>query len=168
MRLGQRLIGRDAIERAAHGGLLLAFVVVGAVLVHVVQVAAARTPPGTVFRAESPEFHDQVLSMALGDQTGLVTAIERPRDWANSDPAAQTAADGGRSLLVAWEHGGCDAAAILTFDRSPSGYRLDIRADHGFGIGCSELCIVEGLRIRFSEPVPPGSISVRRDRSPCA
>jgi hypothetical protein len=164
----QRLIGRDAIERAAHGGAFLALVVAGAVLVHVVQVVAARTPPGTVFRTESPEFHDQLMSMVLGDQTGLVTAIERPSDWANSDPAGQTAADGGSSLLVAWEHGGCDAAAILTFDRSASGYRLDIRADHGFRIGCSELCIVEELRIRLSEPVPPGAISVRRDRSPCA
>ena len=126
--------------------------------------SACQTPAGTVFKANVTQ-PDGSYSMpvALGDQTGLVTAIESTSgDWSNGSlPAVQQDPAEPHAVLVSWGTGACDDATGLSFDASDAGYSLVIHIDEGFNLGgCTAQLLIRGLRVRFSKAIPTDSITV--------
>ena len=156
---------RTAEDRAARGAALLALLAIAAVLV---STWIARTPPGTVFRTVvGGGVGSHSVSVALGDTTGLVTAIEPAS--AAGPPSVLPIVDGADAVVVTWGTQACDQATTFTFQSSADGYRLAFRIDHGglFTYGCQgNLSDVQGMRIRFSQPVPVASIVIQGDGSP--
>jgi hypothetical protein len=126
--------------------------------------SACQTPAGTVFKANVMQ-PDASYSMpvALGDQTGLVTAIESATgDGSGSLPAVQEDPDDPHAVIVSWGTGACDKATGLSFEGFDAGYRLDIQIDEGFNLtGCTAQVVIRGLRVRFSKGIPVDSITVR-------
>jgi hypothetical protein len=133
-------------------------------------VAAACLPPaGTLFETtitqpdgSSPE------PVVLGDQTGLVAAIESATgDTADGfELIARPDPHDANAVIVTWVGGACEDELAMSFYRSGEAFRLhvDVRGGPGIGGGCPAIALIRGLRIQFSEPVPAGSIMVSRTR----
>jgi len=86
--------------------------------------SACQTPAGTVFKAnvmQSDWSHS--MPVVLGDQTGLVTAIESTStDWSNGSlPTVREDMDDPHAVIVSWGTGACDKATGLSFHDSPAG-----------------------------------------------
>ena len=132
-------------------GVLLAFV-----------VAACGGPAGTVFKivTASPDGSNR-MPVALGDETGLVTAIEGAKGSSGvgfeqvlveADPADA------KAVIVSWTSGACDDDTSIGFKRSGTDFTLRLRVNNGFETGCTANLVFHAIRIRFSEPVPADSI----------
>jgi len=124
--------------------------------------SACQTPAGTVFKANVTD-GSHSMPVVLGDQTGLVTAIESTTgDWSNGGlPAVRGDLDDPHAVIVSWGTGACDKASSLSFHDSDAGFRLDIQIDEGFNLtGCTADLLIRGLRVRFSKAIPLTSITV--------
>jgi hypothetical protein len=126
-----------------------------------VSATACDKPAGTPFRTTvlQPD-GSYPIPVLLGDQTGLVVAIESavvedPGGLPNvrPDPVDPNA------VIVVWGTGACDDDVDVSFRRSSPGYRLDIEVHAGFTFGCSAQLLFRALRIRFSEAVPAATIA---------
>lgn len=126
--------------------------------------AACQAPAGKVFKATVVQPDGSYpMPVALGDQTGLVTAIEPANGtWSSGDlPSIQVDVGDPNSVIVSWGTGACVDDTGLSFDRTTTGYSLSIQVHSGLILGCTAQLLVRGLRVRFSAAVPANSISVQ-------
>jgi hypothetical protein len=97
----------------------------------------------------------------LGDQTGLVTAIESaPGEGDGEGPSVRPDPDDPKAVIVSWGTGACDDDTGVALQRSGAGFRMDIDVHEGFNLGCTAQLLFRGLRVRFSEAVPADAIDV--------
>jgi hypothetical protein len=128
----------------------------------VVMVSACQAPAGTQFRATvvQPD-GSYAMPVVLGDQTGLVTAIEAaPGDGGSERPSVQPDPDDPNAVIVSWGTGACDDDTAVALRRSGAGFRMDIVVHEGLNLGCTAQLLFRGLRVRFSESVPDDAIDV--------
>ncbi len=137
-----------------------------AVLLMIV-AAACLAPAGTRFETTITQPDGSYPKpVVLGDQTGLVTAIESATgDTADGfELIARPDLQNANAVIVTWVGGACEDEVALSLYRSGEAFRLhlDVRGGPGIGGGCPAIALTRGLRIQFSEPVPAGSIIVSR------
>jgi hypothetical protein len=137
-----------------------------AVLLMIV-AAACLAPAGTRFETTITQPDGSYPKpVVLGDQTGLVTAIESATgDTADGfELIARPDPENGNAVIITWVGGACEDEVALSLYRSGEAFRLhlDVRGGPGIGGGCPAIALTRGLRIQFSEPVPAGSIIVSR------
>jgi hypothetical protein len=103
---------------------------------------------------------DDLLSVVLGDETNLVTAIESAEVAATDPGPLSVKADPlvPNAIIAVWLGGLCDENATLAFERSGSGYALRLDTHQKIGLGCPAAGIGRAVRIKLSEPVPVGDI----------
>jgi hypothetical protein len=130
-------------------------------------VAAACLPPaGTLFKTTVVQPDGSYpLPVALGDQTGLVTAIEPiVADGSGSfELAVKADPDNANALILTWIGGACDDDVAIALARSESGFSLFLDTKAGFG-ACMALGLFRAIRIRVSEPIAADSIAVTEKR----
>ena len=101
------------------------------------------------------------MPVVLGDQTGLVTAIESaPGEGGGDLPSVQPDPDDPNAVNVTWGTGACDDDTGIALQRSGARFRMDIVVNAGFSLGCTAQLLFRGLRVRFSEAVPADAIDV--------
>jgi hypothetical protein len=126
--------------------------------------AACQTPAGNVFKAIvlQPD-GSYAMPVALRDRTGLITAIEPVNgEWSSGDlPTVKLDGVYPMSVVVSWGTGACVDDTGLSFDRTADGYNVNIQVHSGLVFACSAQLLVRGLRVRLSESVPIGSITVQ-------
>jgi hypothetical protein len=127
-------------------------------------VAAACLPPaGTRFETTVAQPDGSYpMPIVMGDQTGLVTAIEPATGDSsmafNELPRVKLDPDDASAVLVTWITGACTDDTAVSLQRFGDGFRLRLDVHEGFG-ACMGMALFRGLRIRFSEPVPADSIT---------
>lgn len=128
-----------------------------------VLMTACQPPGGTLFRATVLQPDDSYpIPVVLGDQTGLVIAIESaPGDSAIGDlPLVKPDPDDPNAVIVSWGTGACDDDVAVSFERSGARYRLAMEVHDGFSLGgCTAQLLIRGLRIEFSTAIPADSIA---------
>jgi hypothetical protein len=101
------------------------------------------------------------MAVVLGDETGLVTAIESAMGESTGElPGVRPDPDDPNAVIVSWGTGACDDETAVTMQRSGGGLRVGITVNAGFSLGCTAQLVFRGLRVTFSEPVPADSIQV--------
>jgi hypothetical protein len=135
--------------------------ILGALLV--IAAGACLPPAGVIFKATVVQQPDDSYPMAvtLGDQTGLVTAIES----ADGDTTGSFAEldvrpdpDDAKAVILTFFTGACDDETVVSLQRSDVVFHLRVEVRAGFSLGCTAQLLIRGLRIQFSEPVAAGSI----------
>lgn len=132
------------------------------VLLLAVLMTACQGPAGTTFGATliQPD-GSYPITVVLGDQIGLVTAIDSASgDWNGGDlPLVEPDPDDANAVILSWGTGACDDDTAVSFQRSGAGYRLDVEVHDGFNLGgCTAQLLIRRLVIRFAEAVPANSI----------
>jgi hypothetical protein len=137
-----------------------AYVLLGAV------AAACLAPGGTLFKATVTQPDGSYpLEVVLGDHTGKVIAVGSALgDGAGGVlPRTQQDPNNPNAVIVTWATGACDDVHML-FQATDTRYRLDVIAHERIGLGCTAQLLFRALRIRFSEPISPDSITARGGR----
>jgi hypothetical protein len=125
-------------------------------------LSACHAPAGTQFRTTvvQPD-GSYAMPVVLGDQTGLVSAIESVPGQAGAElPSVGPDADDPSAVIVTWGTGACDDDTTLALQRSGLGFRIDIAVNAGFNLACTAQILIRGLRIQFSEPVSADAFEV--------
>src|SRR5919112_1638047 len=89
-------------------------------------VSGCQSPLGTQFRATvvQPDA-SYPMPVVLGDQTGLVTAIESaPGDRAGLLPSVKADPDDSNAVIVSWGTGACDDDTGVSLQRLSAGFRM--------------------------------------------
>jgi len=130
-------------------------------------LTACLGPGGQLFRTTllhlSPDnpAGDLPLPVVLGDETGLVLAIEPATgEIFDIKPAVRSDPAGPNALIVSWLGGMCDSDAELLFRPHEAGYSLALTVGRKLGLGCPAAGIGRGVRIKTSAPVSPESIEM--------
>jgi hypothetical protein len=129
----------------------------------VIAAGACVPPAGAIFKttAVQPDGY-YPMPVTLGDQTGLVTAIESAMGDARGgfdEPNVRRDPDDAKAVILTFFTGACDDDTAVSLRRSGGGFDLRVEVHDGFSLGgCTAQLLIRGLRIRFSEPVAAGSI----------
>jgi len=128
-------------------------------------LAACLGPIGQLFKTTllhiSPDnpAGDLALPVVLGDETGLVVAIEPATgDTSDLKPSVRSDPADPNAVIVSWLGGMCDSDAELLFRPHEAGYTLALTVGRKLGLGCPAAAVLRGLRIKTSAPVVPESI----------
>jgi hypothetical protein len=125
-------------------------------------MAACLRPAGTLFETTvSQPDGSYPMPVALGDQTGIVTAIEPALgdSSARTEPLVEPDPADAKNVLVSWIGGACDNDVALSLQRSGSTFALHLDVHGKLGLGCPAVGLIRGLRIRFSEPIRADAIN---------
>ncbi len=142
---------------------------VGVAALAVVMLLGACLPPaGRLFHTtlihtstDNPA-GDYPLPIVLGDETGLVVAIESAGEIDSApglDLTVQADPSDPKAIVAIWLGGLCDNDATLSFRQSGSGYTLHLEVHGKLGFGCTAAGIGRAVRIKTSEPLPIGQIT---------
>src|SRR5262245_6981723 len=117
------------------------------------------TPGHPVRRHRAATRGSYPMPVVLGDETGLVTAIESASgDGSAGLPQVKPDPQNPNAVIVSWGTGACDDGTAVSVQRAGAGLRLDLAVHSGFDLGCTAQLLIRGLRIQFSEVVPANSI----------
>jgi len=134
----------------------------GLTLALVAVLSSCQAPAGTQFRATvvQPD-GSYAMPVVLGDQTGLVTAIESaPFEGYVELPSVRPDPNDPNAVIVSWGTGACDDDTSLALQRSGPGFRIDIAVNAGFTLACTAQLLYRGLRIQFSTAVSADAFDV--------
>jgi hypothetical protein len=128
-------------------------------------LAACLGPSGQLFRTTllhiSPDnpAGDLPLPVVLGDETGLVVAIEPAiGDTSDLKPSVRSDPVDPNAFIVSWLGGMCDNDAQLLFRPHEAGYSLALIVGRKVGLGCPAAAVSRGVRVKTSRPIAPESI----------
>jgi hypothetical protein len=144
--------------RAATLGVLVAVVVI-----------ACLPPAGTLFKTTIAQPDGAYpLPVTLGDETGLVTAIESANGDAAvglGEPIVRPDLDDPRAVIVTFITGLCDDDATVSFQRAGAAFVLHMAVHEGIRLDpCPAAAAIRGFRLRFAEPVPANLIAATGTR----
>ncbi len=125
-------------------------------------LTACTAPAGVQFRATVAQADGSYpMSVVLGDQTGLVVAIESATsEGGDKRPFVEPDLGDPKAVVVTWATGACDDDTAIALRRMATGFRMDIEVHAGIDLGCTAQLVFRSVRVSFSEAVPAGTIEV--------
>ena len=127
-------------------------------------VAACGPPAGTLHKTTltTPDGSYE-MPVTLGDQTGLVVAMEQgdAEPLAASVPSVATDPANPNVLVVSWMGGACEDETVVGFCPYEVGYGMYVatRGGPGLGGGCPGIGIHRAIRLTLSSPVAADQIT---------
>jgi hypothetical protein len=117
---------------------------------------AACQPSGRTFQVKLPTPSREPLTVALIDQTGLITGISQVAvdSTIAAEPVLRADQTEPNAAILTWTGGLCDAETTVTFRKLDGGYEMNLTSREKTGTGCPLAGVPRGIRIASSTPIP--------------